>query len=129
MDKIKDSLSNYNEKSNQDLKIATFLWNFYPYQEGKANYHNKILRYRNNLGSYVDYNVINKPSYIPHPIKVICQKNKFGLISIRTDIGAKKDFNKDIRLMTIIETNHSETLFEKRAFPRTPLLKTLSYGG
>ncbi|KKN13729.1 hypothetical protein LCGC14_1003490 [marine sediment metagenome] len=109
IDKIKDSLSNYNEKNNQDINIATFLWNFYPYQEGKANYHNKILRYRKNLGSYVDNNVINQTCYIPHPIKVKCQKNKFGLISIRTDIGAKKDFNNDIRLMTISEVTHSKS--------------------
>jgi len=109
MDKIKKSLSYYNKKFNQDLNIATFLWTFYPYQERMANNCSKILRYRNILGSYVEYSVINKTHYIPHPIKVKCQPNKFGLISIRTDIGAKKDFNNKIRLMTISEAIHSES--------------------
>lgn len=108
IDKINDSLSNYNENINQDLNMATFLWKFYPYQEKKANNHSKILRYRNNLDRCVDCNVLDKPNYIPHPVKVKCQKNKFGLISIRTDIGAKKDFNNDIRLMTINEAIQSE---------------------
>jgi len=109
IDKINYSLSNYNEYNNQDLNMATFLWSFYPQQEEKVNNHSKILRYRKNLNSYVDYNVIDRPCYIPHPVKIKCQKNKFGLISIRTDIGAKKDFNNDIRLMTISEAIHSES--------------------
>ena len=108
IDKINDSLSDYNEKSNQDLNMATFLWNLYPYQEEKANNRSKILLYRKNLGRCVDYNVIDKPCYIPHPVKVKCQTNKFGLISICTDIGAKKDINNDIRLMTISEAIRSE---------------------
>jgi len=116
MDKIKKSLSNYNEKNNQDLNMATFLWTFYPYQEGKADNRSKILRYRKNLGSYVNSNIINKSHYIPHPIKVKCQRNKFGLISIRTDIGAKKDFNNNIRLMTISEAIHSESPPRKSYF-------------
>ncbi len=109
IDKINDSLSKYNEINNQDLNMATFLWNLYPYQEEKANNHSKILRYRKNLDRCFDYNVIDKPYYIPHPVKIKCQKNKFGLISICTYLGAKKDSNNDIRLMTISKAIHSES--------------------
>jgi len=109
IDKINDSLSKYNEKSNQNLNVATFLWNLYPNQEEKANNRSKILIYRKNLYSCVGYNIIDKPCYIPHPVKVKSQKNKFGLISIRIDIGAKKDFNNDIRLMTISEAIRSKS--------------------
>ncbi len=114
MKKIRTSLNNYNKKSNvQEGKkgIAEFLWTFYPEQENYANCHEKIYEYRRRLGEHIQFDIINAHSYAPHPVKVICnQKNRtvFGLISIHTDIGAKRDYNSDIRMMTIREAIHSE---------------------
>ncbi len=112
MKRIRTSLNNYNKKSIvQDGKreLAEFLWTFYPEQDISANCHKKIQKYRKKLGEQFD--TINANSYVPHPVKVICKQKKrivFGLISIRTDIGAKKGYYNDIRLMTILEAIHSE---------------------
>ena len=113
MKKIRASLNNYNKKSKvQEGKkgIAEFLWTFYPEQENYTNCHEKIYEYRRRLGEHIEFDIINAYSYVPHPVKVKCnQKNHFvfGLISIHTNIGAKRDYNTDIRLMNIREAFHS----------------------
>ncbi len=113
MKRIRTSLNNYNKKSIvQDGKreLAEFLWTFYPEQDISANCHKKIHKYRKKLGEHIQFDTINANSYVPHPVKVICkQKNRivFGLISIHTDIGAKRNYNNDIRLMTIREVIHT----------------------
>ena len=92
-------------------EIAEFLWTFYPEQDIFANNQERIHNYRKKLGEYIQLDIINAHSYVPHPVKMICQqKNRivFGLISIHTDIGTKRDINTDIRLMNIREAIHSE---------------------
>ena len=107
MVKIKDLLNKYPKKfefQEAEREIAEILWTFYPQQDRSTNYHKKIYRYRKKLGKYIDYNIIEAHRYVPHPIKVISKKlyiPYFGLISIHTDIGAKRNYNSDIRLMTI----------------------------
>jgi len=111
---IRTSLNDYNKKSNyQERKkdIAEYLWTFYPKQDISTNYQERIYLYRKELGEHIKFEILNAQSYVPHPVKVECkQKNRivFGLISIRTDIGAKKDYTNDIGLMTFREAIHSE---------------------
>ncbi len=114
MSEIKTSLNNYNKKYNikeGEKDIAEFLWTFYPRQDSFTNYQERIHQYRKELGEHIPFEILNAQNYVPHPVKVECkQKNRiiFGLISIHTDIGAKKDYTNDIGLMTFREAIHSE---------------------
>lgn len=129
MNEIKNSLDIFNKRSNiQEGKkdFAEFLWTYYPKHDISTNYQEKIHQYRQELGEHIKFDIINAQSYIPHPVKVECkQKNKivFGLISIRADIGAKKDYAKDIGLMTFREAIRSENP------PRELYLKDCILGG
>lgn len=113
MKRIKKELSHYNKDNDQPKNIAEFLWTFYPSREVNLNYGEKIQKYRKKLGKCIKLDIINANRYIPHPVKVKCRQNNksiFGLISIHTDIGAKKYSHKDIRLMTINEAIRSGNL-------------------
>lgn len=116
---INTKLSNFNKDSNQNLNIAEFLWTFYPDQERDLNYHDRIQMYRKKLDYCIERDLLNVNRYIPHPVKVkYLQENRhvFGLISIHTDIGAKKDFDENIRLMTINQAIHSRNPPRKTYF-------------
>ncbi len=114
MNEIRKSLNVYYKESyfQEGRKdIAEFLWIFYPKQDISTNYQERIHQYRKELGEHITFEILNAQNYIPHPVKVECkQKNRdvFGLISIHTDIGAKKDYTKNIGLMTFREAIHSE---------------------
>ena len=113
MNEMKTSLNVCCKKNNiQEEKkdIAEFLWTFYPKQDIFTNYQERIHKYRKGLGEYIKFEIINSQSYVPHPVKVKCKlknRNVFGLISIHTDIGAKKDYTNNIGLMTFREAIHS----------------------
>jgi len=114
MDEIRTSLNDYNKKNNiqgRKQDIAEFLWTFYPKRDISTNYQERIHQYRKELDKHIKFEMLNAKSYVPHPVKVKCkQKNRIvsGLISIHTDIGAKKDYTNDIGLMTFREAIHSE---------------------
>ena len=114
INKIRTSLNYFNKNSNiqeGERDIAEFLWTFYPRLDILTNYQERIHQYRKKLGEHIHFEILNAHSYVPHPVKVECkQKNRivFGLISIHTDIGAKKDYTNDIGLMTFREAVHSE---------------------
>jgi len=114
MEEIKNLLDNYTQKDElqeRKRKISEILWTFYPEQDISTSYHEKIYRYRKKLSDHIHYDIIKAHSYVPHPVKVLCKQKDmaiFGLISIHTDIGAKRDYNRDIRLMTIQEAVYSE---------------------
>ena len=111
INKIKMELLNSNRINNQNLNIAEFLWFFYQDQEGNGNYRDKIQTFRRNLGKCIGIDILNAHCYFPHPVKVQCLQNNrhaIGLIAIHTDIGAKKDYNRNIRLMTISVAAHSK---------------------
>ena len=113
MERIKNELSHYNKTNDQSKNIGEFLWNFYPNREKNLNYSKKIQKYRSKLGKCINIDILNSNSYIPHPVKVKSKNNKrcfYGVISIHTDIGAKKHSYKDISLMTINEAVHSGNL-------------------
>lgn len=119
MHEVNTKLSKYNKDTNQNLNIAEFLWTFYPDQERDLSYHDRIQRYRKNLGYCIEIDILNVNRYIPHPVKVkYLQENRhiFGLISIHTDIGAKKDFDENIRLMTINQAINSRNPPRKTYF-------------
>jgi len=100
-------------------KLAEILWTFYPEQDISASYHEKIYGYRKKLGDHIHSDIINAHSYVPHPVKVLCKQKFmtiFGLISIHTNIGAKRDCNSVIRLMTIQKAINSKNPPRKSYF-------------
>jgi hypothetical protein len=113
MSEIRNSLNDYNKKRNTQegqKDIAEYLWIFYLKQDISTNYQERIHQYRKELDEHNKFEILNTESYVPHPVKVECkQKNMivFGLISIRTDIGAKKNYTNDIGLMTFRKAIHS----------------------
>ncbi len=119
MKSIKDELSHYNKINDQSKNIGEFLWTFYPNQEVNLNYSEKIQKYRSKISECIKFDILNSNRYIPHPVKVKSRNNKeciFGVISIHTDIGAKKYSHKDIRLMTINEAIRSGNLRRETYF-------------
>jgi len=113
IERIKNELIHYNTNNDKFKTISEFLWNFYPYQEKNLNHKEKIQEYRIRLGRCINIDVLNSNSYIPHPVKLKMKNNPnciYGLISIHTSIGAKKDSNNDIRLMNFNKAIHSGDL-------------------
>ncbi len=114
MNGIRNSLNKYNKRNSIEegkKGISEFLWNFYPEQDISANSQERTYLYRKELGENIKYGILNRQSYAPHPVMVECkQENKvlFGLISIYTNIGAKKDYADYIGLMTFREAIQSE---------------------
>lgn len=117
-----ERIKKYNQKDKVQegkRKLAEILWTFYPELDISASYHEKICIYRKKLGDHIHYDIINAHSYVPHPVKVLCKQkdmNIFGLISIHTNIGAKRDNNSDIRLMTIQKAINSKNPPRKSYF-------------
>jgi len=121
MEKINNLLNNYKQKEKlkeRKRRMPKSLWSFYPEEDIFASYQEKVYRYRTNLGNHIHYDITKAHSYVPHPVKVLCKNDMtvYGLISIHTDIGAKKDYKRDIRLMTIQEAIHSENPPRKSYF-------------
>ena len=113
IEKIKNELIHYNEKNDNSKTIEEFLWNFYPLEEKNQDLREKIQEYRIRLGRCIKSDILYSNSYIPHPIKLKLKNNPkyiYGLISIHTNIGAKKDTNNGIHLMSFNKAIHSGNL-------------------
>ncbi len=129
MSEIRSFLNNQNKKDNiqEGMKdIAEFLWTFYAQQDSYNSYQEKIHQYRKKLGKHITFEILNAHRYVPHPVKVECnqkKRNVFGLISIHTDIGAKKDNTNNIALMTFREAIHSDKRENQRGMEQHPKLE------